>query len=287
MTDTIIQDAALRAMTDDGGFRVITARTTDTVRGILKAQKVTGQEARTLADLVTGTILLRETMAPSLRIQGILQTLGSTMVADSYPEGDTRGLVQRPKRVAADAELLQKRAQLTMMRSLPNGSHQRGAVEVPEAGGLSAAMMEYMKHSEQVLGLVAMGAVFEGDEVVAAGGYVVQLTPELSEEMLATMTMRLHDFQDIEKILAGQDGTPERLQEELLYRMPYTRLADSPLRYKCRCDATRLLGSLATLPKAEIEGMIEAGETLEITCDYCQTDYRITVEQLRGVLDPS
>ncbi|MBL8600812.1 MAG: Hsp33 family molecular chaperone HslO [Myxococcales bacterium] len=286
MNDLAQHDTALRAMTDDGGFRVITVCTTESVRGVLKAQGVTGDEARLLADLVTGTVLLRETMAPSLRVQGIVQTVAATLLADVHPDGGNRGLVQRPRRTATDLKLLEV-PQLTMTRSLPNGGQQKGTVLVPAEGGINAALMAYMRQSEQVIGVTAVGTVFDGDEVVSAGGYHVQLTPELTEDMLAIMTLRLDDFAPIETLLRTEDGTPRRLLEELLYRMPYTLLADSPLSYQCRCDAARLLGSLASLPQSEIESLIDEGQTLEITCDYCKTEYRITVDQLRGILAPS
>jgi molecular chaperone Hsp33 len=69
-----LTDSALRAMTDDGAFRVITVRTTDTVRRMLAAQSLWGAEGEHLAELVTGAILVRETMAPDHRLQAILRS---------------------------------------------------------------------------------------------------------------------------------------------------------------------------------------------------------------------
>ena len=71
-------DSVLRAITDDGAFRVIVARTTDTVQNVLKAQGAQGPTARHLGDLVTGAVLFRETMAPNLRVQGILKGSGGS-----------------------------------------------------------------------------------------------------------------------------------------------------------------------------------------------------------------
>src|SRR5687767_14004885 len=91
-------DTVLRAITDDGAFRVITALTTRTVRGAAQAQKVAGATARHFGDLLTGAVLYRETMAPNYRVQGILKGAGGSgsLVADSHPFGKTRGLVQVP-----------------------------------------------------------------------------------------------------------------------------------------------------------------------------------------------
>ena len=42
MKVTQTKDSVLRAITDDGAFRVITARTTETIRGALRAQGAKG-----------------------------------------------------------------------------------------------------------------------------------------------------------------------------------------------------------------------------------------------------
>ncbi|MDB4996681.1 MAG: hypothetical protein JWM74_4113, partial [Myxococcaceae bacterium] len=47
-------DSVLRALTDDGAFRVVTVNTTSTVRAAILAQGTTGEAARVFADLVTG-----------------------------------------------------------------------------------------------------------------------------------------------------------------------------------------------------------------------------------------
>jgi molecular chaperone Hsp33 len=45
-------DTILRAITDDGAFRVITARTAETVRGAIDAQRAEKDVAHLLADLL-------------------------------------------------------------------------------------------------------------------------------------------------------------------------------------------------------------------------------------------
>ena len=66
-------DTVVRAMTDDGAFRIVAARTTDTARAVIAAQELSGSIAHDMADLVTAAVLYRETMAPSLRVQCIVR----------------------------------------------------------------------------------------------------------------------------------------------------------------------------------------------------------------------
>ena len=60
-------DSVVRAMTNDGAFRVIAARTTDTVRGVVAAQNLSGALAHDMADLLSSAVRYREPMAPSVK----------------------------------------------------------------------------------------------------------------------------------------------------------------------------------------------------------------------------
>ncbi|HYO94225.1 MAG TPA: Hsp33 family molecular chaperone HslO [Polyangiaceae bacterium] len=280
-------DSVLRAITDDGAFRVITAATTQTVRGALRAQDAQGATARTFADLITGSILFRETMAPDLRVQGVLKgARGSgSLVADSHPSGKTRGLVQiKPP---ASEVALGSGAVIQIMRTLPGGRINQGIVEVPSAGGVSQAFMAYMQTSEQVVSMLALGTVMDGDEVVTAGGYMVQLLPEVGRGPLMIMTERLRDYQTIETQLRDAAFSPDWLLEQLLHGMPFTRLQENSVEYACWCDELRVMSALATLSRPDIEHLLSTDDVLEISCEYCKREYRIAPARLRGLLDQS
>ncbi|HVU04686.1 MAG TPA: Hsp33 family molecular chaperone HslO [Polyangiaceae bacterium] len=277
-------DSVFRAMTDDGTFRVVTADTTRTVRGALAAQGVKGATARHFGDLITGVVLLRLTMAPQLRVQGILRGKGSTgtLVADSHPTGKTRGLVSESQGPLE----LGPGSLLRLMRTLHDGRLQQGVVEVPD-GGINEALMEYMQVSEQVTTMIAVGTIFDGDEVVSAGGYLVQLLPGAKRGPLMVMTERLEEFRSIDDRLAKRDFSPASLMEELLYAMPFTPLGETDVHFECWCSRLSVMSALSTLPRGEIESLISIGEVLEIRCDYCTTEYRVAPAELRGLLDAS
>lgn len=279
-------DSVLRAMTDDGAFRVITTRTTETVRSAIAAQQTSGATAGAFGELLTGSILYRETMAPQLRVQGILKGAGKSgsLVADSHPSGRTRGLVQ----VKSGNEIeLGSGAMLQMMRTLPSGRINQGIVELPSGGGISQALMEYMQTSEQVVSMIAVSAVADRGEVVAAGGYMVQLLPEVGRGPLMLMTERLKDFENIDAQVAEAGFSPAALLEQLLYGMPFTRLEESPVGFECWCDELRVVSAIATLSRSDIEHLLSDGQMLEIECEYCKREYRIAPARLRGLLNQS
>lgn len=274
-------------MTNDGSFRLVAVRCTRTVRGILASQKAKGRSAENLADLCTASLLLRLTMSPGFRAQAvILGANGSgTLVSDAWPDGGTRGLL-REKNGPVD---FGEGAQMQVMRTLYNGSIHQGVVEVSRDHRVSGAMMNYLLDSEQITSAVGLGTVMSGDEVLMAGGYVVQLLPECKEPPLAVLYERLRtDFADFTRVLAQYDASPDKLASEILWDMPYTQTQQfDDIDYRCRCSAERVLGSLTTLSREELQDIVTRAEPLAITCDYCQTEYDISTESLRGLIDAS
>jgi molecular chaperone Hsp33 len=281
-------DSVMRAMTNDGAFRVVAARTTDTARSVIGAQKLTGDIAHDMADLVTAAVLYRETMAPSLRVQCIVRFEGGAgqLIADSHPDGWNRGLLQSPTGETPD--MRRDRATLEMMRTLPSSNLHRGIVEVPESGNLSEAFMRYMQLSEQIVSMISLGSAVEDDNATA-GGFLVQLLPEATEAEAAmeTMTKRLEGFVEIRERLQRSDGSPAGLIEQLFEGMPFTWLHSSDIRFGCHCSELRVMTALSMLDRSEIQELVDEGEPLSIGCDYCGASYTVEIAQLRGLLSAS
>jgi molecular chaperone Hsp33 len=276
-------DSALRAVTDDGAFRVITVRTTDTVRRMLATQSLWGPEAVHLADLVTGATLLRETMAPTHRLQGILRSAdGACWIGESHPDGGARGLLTRKEKSTAASI---QGGTLEVARTLRNGELHRGVIQVPLGGSVSQALMVYLQESEQVVSMLAVACVLGADHVVAAGGYIVQLLPEVGRGPLAIMAERLRDFEDIGPLLAKIDAATSPLMDELLYGMPFTRLEEGPLAWRCQCSLERVIASLATLPRSDLLSLCADEKPVELTCDFCRSAYVVSAAELRALVD--
>lgn len=286
-----MNDRVLRAVTHDGSFRVIAARTTDLVREALRIHvEQPGQvipDARAFGDLLTGTIIVRETMAPGHRLQAVLSREGvGQIVVDSRPgEGavaPVRGLVNRPSQ--GGGQILGGDATLRVSRTLPRGRVHQSIVEA-SGEGMSQALMHYMQTSEQVVSMLGLATVFEGRSVVASGGYLVQLLPECTDGPLAVMTERLaHDFADLDRFILGHDADPSKLMSEILYGFQHEVLADEALKYGCDCSEERVLGAVATLGREEIAQIVKDGELISLTCEYCRTPWTLGTDRLKTLL---
>ena len=284
MTDQ--KDIIVRALTDNGGFRVIGARTTRTVRGIIDAQKPAASVRDVLGQMSTCAILTRETMAPGQRVQAILksnQEKGS-VVADSHPGGVTRGLVSKDTTLN---NLLGEKTTLQVVRTMPGGKLHQGVVSVPTNGGVTDAFMSYMHNSEQVTTMIASSCYFVDDELMVAGGYCVQVLPEVAKDQLEIMATRLEGFGELEKTLETSAGDVDEMLSEILYGIPFTVVERTELGFGCTCNEIRVIGALATLGRAEIESIVEEGKLIELNCDYCRTEYKISPAKLKGLLEGS
>lgn len=270
-------------MTAEDGFRAVAIRSTDTVRRAIETQDVAGPAAQMYAELLTGAVLIRETIAPKMRVQVILKsTDGPSMVADAHPGGMTRGLVN----LRGHSEIeLGPTTHLQIIRELPNGELHQGVVATEAERGLSASLTTYMLRSEQVEGAIAVGCKLDGEDVAAAGGYLIQHMPKANLDVLARITARLEQVGEVEDLLADADAEPTALLERVLGDIEFDVLQQDDVRFGCNCSTERFLSSLATLGRADLEELVQEDEPLDITCDYCAEQYRISTVRVRSLLD--
>jgi len=280
-------DSVLRAMTDDGAFRVVVARTADTVRSVVEAQRVEGFAAHQLGELITASVLIRETMSPPNRVQVVLvDDANNLIVGDAWPEGHTRGLAQlQDTALGVD---LDRGGALRVERALPRGAPHRGVVQAPREGGIDAALASYFAQSEQIDTFVAVACSTDRDsgEIAAASGYVVQLLPELTEPPLAAMRARLQEFGELQAWQRHYGDDPQAALDALLAGCDYTPLAQSPVVYRCHCSRERALGAAAALGADDLRGLVARGETLRIHCDYCRRLYQLAPSEFERLLPP-
>jgi molecular chaperone Hsp33 len=272
-------------MTSDGAFRVIAAITTETAAQAARTQGLSGASALRLAELITGAVLLRETTQPGRRVQILMRDhRGGVLVADAMPDGSNRGIVNPGK--PAQASRAPSAASDTTMQvsyTMPSGALQQGLVEVPAGSDLSTALMRYMQQSEQTLSVIAVTALADGtDGVAAAGGYVVQLLPEAERPALQAMTDHLDGLDALQELLAGPITSSRDLVSRLLHGFDHAELADSPLSFGCTCSEERVLDGLAKLSPDDVASLLDTDRPLEVRCDACGTRYDIHPDELRA-----
>jgi molecular chaperone Hsp33 len=253
-----------------------------TARGALAAQATGDAFGLRLAELLAAAVLVRETTAPTRRVQMVWRDRrGRSLIADALPDGLNRGLVNPGEDAPVDPggdHILQ------VNYTLLNGSLHQGMVAVPDGDDMATALMRYFKQSEQIVAMVALGALPGPGGVRAVGGYVVQLLPEATREVIDAMTDHLGALEPIGILLEGRGKTAPELAKAVFAGFEYADLASSELRFGCTCSEVRVMTSILTLPDVEVENML-SGDPLEVRCDACGQQYRITPDALRHFRD--
>jgi molecular chaperone Hsp33 len=278
-------DQAIRAMTNDGAFRVIAITTTDLVRGGTTTHGLTHHDACLFGELLTASILVRQTMSPDQRVQIFLRgTQGTAVMADSHPDGLTRGLWAQED-AGQEPIVFGDDTQLQVIRVLHNHELHQGFISTRAGGDVSQAVTDYMLSSEQISTRVQIAAVTdENGSVRLAGGYIVQLLPEATEELTLSLKQHLQTLDPVADMLVAADGDAEKLLCSILAPYENTVLEVRSPFHGCNCSESRILSAMSTIGKESLEELVAEGGFLPIRCDYCTETYQIGTEQVRALL---
>lgn len=139
-------------------------------------------------------------------------------------------------------------------------------------------LMHYFAQSEQVPSKVWLAI---NDE--SAAGMILQLMPGQD-------TVKREQFWEY-AVQIGETITEQELlsldNETILYRLYHEtvlRLYDArPIRFKCRCNKTKMQQVLTVLGEVEIKQLLQEKGHVDVSCDFCNQQYRfdaIDIEML-------
>jgi molecular chaperone Hsp33 len=273
-------DKVLRAMTQDGAFRVMAAVVSVTARDCADVQLAKGELALRLGELLCASILVRETMQPGRRVQLILyDSYGGRLVADSQPDGSTRGIVNPGSEEQID---LENDGRLEVSYTLRDGKLHQGIVGFPAGGDVATALMAYLHNSEQITAFVNVHGMRRGDSL-EVGGFVVQVTPEAQRHDVDAIAEHLANMAQLSGLLLESDS-PSAMIDAVLEHREYSMLADSEIFFGCTCSQERMMIGLSSLPRTDLADLLSTGQGIEVSCDACGRKYDITTEALAGLL---
>ncbi|HES6760671.1 TPA: Hsp33 family molecular chaperone HslO [Streptococcus pyogenes] len=143
----------------------------------------------------------------------------------------------------------------------------------------------YLTESEQTPSAIGLNVLLdENDKVKVAGGFMVQVLPGASEEEIARYEKRLQEMPAISHLLASKNHV-EALLEAIYGDEPYKRLSEEPLSFQCDCSRERFEAALMTLPKADLQAMIDEDKGAEIICQFCGTKYQFNESDLEALIN--
>lgn len=150
-----------------------------------------------------------------------------------------------------------------------------------QTGEIAEDLTYYFATSEQVPSAVGLGVLMEKNNTVKqAGGFIVQLMPFAEEAVISKLEQNLANISSVTSMLdAG--NSPEQMLQILLDGLDMQITDTMPTAFVCNCSKERVEKALISIGKAQLQEMIDDGEEIEVNCDFCNTHYRLSVEELK------
>ena len=289
-------DRILRATAADGFIKMSAVSAKDTVQRAKDIHKCTPTTAaalgRTLcAASMMGNLLKEDNGSLTIRINGG-GPIGS-IIAVSDSKGYVRGYVTTPAvdlPLRSDGKLdvggaVGKDGMLTVSRDIGLAQPYVGSTELV-SGEIAEDLTAYLLESEQVPSACGLGVLIDTDlSVKAAGGFIVQLMPGAPDEYIDVLEENIFMMDQLTTILA-EDGL-EAVFEQVLKGLPYHIVDEDEVGYRCYCSRERVGDAILGVGEGELESMINEGKDIDVSCQFCDTVYTFTPDDLRTLLDES
>ena len=140
------------------------------------------------------------------------------------------------------------------------------------SGEIAEDLTYYFTVSEQTPSAVSLGVLTRADEVEEAGGFIVQMMPDASEETISTIERNLTGIQSITQMLS-QCLTPEDMMNIVLKDLEPSILDKIEVGFECDCSKDRVAEVFAAIGKKELKSIIDEDRGAEVGCQFCESKY--------------
>lgn len=152
------------------------------------------------------------------------------------------------------------------------------------SGEIAEDFTEYFATSEQKPTVLALGVLVNKDGTQSAGGYMINLMPDATENEIIKIEEALskapsisqlldncNSLEEIAKVVTGDEHI--KLLEE-----------DLEIKFDCDCSKAKFEKGLISIGKEDLNKIIEDDGKAEIVCQFCNRNYNFTKEELEDLL---
>ena len=287
MSDYIVRataaDASIRAFAINAKEMVETARVSHNTTPVMTAAL-----GRLLAaGAMMGTMMKGEKDVLTLRIQCSGPAKGLTVTADT--KGNVKGFAANP-----DVELPPKSqgkldvgaaldlGVLSVIKDLGLKEPYVGQCQL-QTGEIAEDLTFYFATSEQTPSAVGLGVLVEKDcTVKQAGGFILQLMPFTSDEVIEKLEKRISEMDSVTNMLE-RGLSPEGILEEILGDFGLEITDRIKTQFHCDCSKERVSRALSTISKKDLDDIINDGESIEVKCQFCNKAYNFEIDELKAI----
>ena len=287
-------DEIVRAMTADGYVKAVAVTGRDLVERARNIHTLLPMATAALGRALLGASMMGDMLKEqkgslTLQIKGG-GPLGTVLAVSDY-EGNVRGYVQNPH-----VELMEKHqgkldvgaavgstGTLTVIKDIGLKEPYVGSIGL-FSGEIADDLAMYFVESEKIPTACALGVLVGTDQsVTSAGGYLIQLLPGASDDIIDKIEAGVHRVGSVSHALeGGLDG--EGLLRAVLSDFQLEILEKHPVEYRCYCSRDRVTRALISMGREELSSLIRDQGQADLTCQFCDKVYHYSQEQLEKLL---
>lgn len=287
MSDYIVRaiaaDASIRAFAVNAKEMVETARVDHNTSPVMTAAL-----GRLLAaGAMMGSMMKGEKDVLTLRIQCSGPAKGLTVTADSH--GNVKGFpfnpdVDLPPKAPGklDVGAALDLGVLSVIKDMGLKEPYVGQCQL-QTGEIAEDLTFYFATSEQTPSAVGLGVLVDKDNSVKqAGGFIIQLMPFTSDEVIEKLEKKIAEMDTVTNMLE-RGLSPEGILEEILGDLGLEITDTVDTQFYCDCSKEKVARALSTINKKDLEDIINDGESIEVKCQFCNKAYNFDIEELKAI----
>lgn len=288
-------DQLLKALAYDGQVRVYVLDFKNSVQEAHERHDTWHTATAVLGRTLIATSLLAANLKGEDRLAVEIQGEGPVgkVVTEGNSIGNVRGYIQNPH-VALELNKdgkLDVAGAVGLPGTLKISKYLTGATEpftgqIPLVSGeLGEDFTYYMAVSEQTPSSIGLSVLVNPDEsVAAAGGFMIQVMPDATEETLIDLEKRIQSIGRFSTLLSQNKSLVELLH--MLVGEEGVMIIDQhEVSFECPCSKERFARSLKMIGEESLTQIIEEDHGAETVCHYCNEKYTFTEDELRKILE--
>jgi len=290
-----MEDKIISFLAFDGKVSIKCINSTNLVEEARKVHDLSPVTTAALGRLLTmGSLMGSNLKADSDKITLQIKSNGpiDTMIVVANKDSNVRGYIKNPNvdmKLKDNGKLdvgsaVGKDGMLYIIRDIGLKEPYIGLTPLV-SGEIAEDFTEYFAKSEQVPTAIALGVLVDKNGVKSAGGYIVQLMPDATEEEITKLESNLKKMPPISKLLEKNKSLEDIAGMITGDGMLFMLGEDLYPEYKCDCKKSRIEKGLISLGAKELDDMIKTDGKAEVECKFCKKKYvfsKVDLEKLKS-----
>ncbi|MDD7353146.1 MAG: Hsp33 family molecular chaperone HslO [Peptoniphilaceae bacterium] len=284
----------LRAIDETETIKISAAITTDVVEEATKIHKLSKTTSAALGRVLTAASIIgswqkNEEDSITLSINGdgpagrIVATCKNDGFVKGYVTNPTADLPIRESDGKIDVSGIVGKGNLTLVMDTGMKKPYTGTVNLT-TGEIAEDLAVYFSQSDQVPSAVGLGVLVDVDySIKAAGGFIIQLMPDATEEQISKLEENLKNLPSVTSIL-DEYHDAEKLIEIIMKDMNFKILEKREITYKCNCSREKVEDAIVSVGPKEIEEILREDKKAEVSCYFCDKVYNFDESDLERML---